>query len=545
MAMKHATGAMMSVTESKELSQLGLVAGMYDELRIGEAIDGFIEQDLKQRDISIGQAVKAMVINGLGFANQRLYLFHEFFENKPVEKLFGEGVTADKLNEHTCGRALDAIFEVGPTELYSVIAPTALKQLGMSAKRANIDTTSFHTDGDYIRKEEPGVINIVKGHSRDHRPELNQFGIELITENLAGIPIFMSAMSGNDDDKTQFRKTVQNHIGRLQHDVGLEYLIGDSALYTAKTIRAMHHLMWISRVPETISAARDLIDMLADELAAESDGETLTHRSVGMTYAEVHQHWLIVYSPQARARGSKTVSKLCRKQSEADQKAFEQLCKQDFACEEDAIKALEECRKMMKISMIDDVCVEKLPRFNKRGRPAADAKPDYYRYQINAALASDHHLYEQRLRRKSCFILATNQTDTTKLPADQLLANYKSQQKVERGFRFLKDPMFLASSVFLKSPKRIMALAMVMTICLLVYAALEHRIREGLKATKQLFPDQKGVWINRPTVRWIFQCFQNIQIIYFTNASPVVLNMNERHSIILKLLGKPYEHIYS
>ena len=49
------------------------------------------------------------------------------------------------------------------------------------------------------------------------------------------------------------------------------------------------------------------------------------------------------------------------------------------------------------------------------------------------------------------------------------------------GIRFLKDPLFLASSLFLKSPKRIMALMMVMTLCLLVYAALQHRIRQRLE----------------------------------------------------------------
>jgi transposase len=43
---------------------------------------------------------------------------------------------------------------------------------------------------------------------------------------------------------------------------------------------------------------------------------------------------------------------------------------------------------------------------------------------------------------------------------------------VERGFRFLKDPLFLASSLYLKSPKRIMTLMRVMTLCLLVYAHL-------------------------------------------------------------------------
>jgi len=78
-----------------------------------------------------------------------------------------------------------------------------------------------------------------------------------------------------------------------------------------------------------------------------------------------------------------------------------------------------------------------------------------------------------RLQRKSCFILASNQLDMDKRSDLELIEAYKDQQKVERGFRFLKDPMFMASTLFLKSTKRLMALMMVMTLCLLVYAALE------------------------------------------------------------------------
>ena len=37
-----------------------------------------------------------------------------------------------------------------------------------------------------------------------------------------------------------------------------------------------------------------------------------------------------------------------------------------------------------------------------------------------------------------------------------------------------------------------MALLMVMTVCLLVYAALEYRIRTALKEHEATFPDQKG-----------------------------------------------------
>jgi len=69
------------------------------------------------------------------------------------------------------------------------------------------------------------------------------------------------------------------------------------------------------------------------------------------------------------------------------------------------------------------------------------------------------------------FILATNVLDPEGLSPAQALQEYKGQQGTERGFRFLKDPLFFASSVFLKSPERIMALAFIMALCLLVYCS--------------------------------------------------------------------------
>ncbi len=85
--------------QSEVLDHLGLVAAMYDELGIGELIDQLIPQDTSKRHISLGQAVKAMVLNGLGFVNQRLYLVPHFFANKPVERLLGPGIEAAHLND--------------------------------------------------------------------------------------------------------------------------------------------------------------------------------------------------------------------------------------------------------------------------------------------------------------------------------------------------------------------------------------------------------------------------------------------------------------
>ena len=536
-----------TVTEcaSKELNHLGLVAGMFDELDIAKSIDAFIPQDMTQRNISVGTALKAMVLNGLGFVNQRLYLLPHFFEGKPVEQLLGEGVRTSDLNDDVMGRALDSIYEAGTSEVYRVIAKEALKALGLSGHMSHIDTTTFHTDGKYEYAHEEGVINITKGYSRDHRPELNQFGLQLIVEGQAGIPIMMEALSGNDNDKTRFKETIRNHISQLKDDFSVQHLGGDSALYCAETIRLMDGLIWTSRVPETIAKARSLIEEHADSLAQENDGENSNSVSVFTSYADVDQHWIVVYSPQAHARALHSVRKQYEKKSMADQRIFDALCKQDFACNIDALAAAEKLAKKLQISAMNELEIEAVPIFNKPGRPATNALPDGYKYRVSASLSSDYQCFQKRLRRKSCFILASNQTDTTLMSSQQILADYKNQQKVERGFRFLKDPMFLASSVFLKSPKRIMALTMVMTVCLLVYAALEHRIRKGLMDSDESFPNQTGKMIKKPTLRWIFNYFQNIQILYIKQKKTAILNLNSEHQKLLNVLGKRYAQFYS
>ena len=81
---------------------------------------------------------------------------------------------------------------------------------------------------------------------------------------------------------------------------------------------------------------------------------------------------------------------------------------------------------------------------------------------------------------QSVFVIVTNDIESDWTVA-QLLSDYKSQQRVERGFRFLKDPQFFADSFFLKTPERIEALLMVMVTSLFVYSSTEYIIRDKLK----------------------------------------------------------------
>jgi transposase len=118
--------------------------------------------------------------------------------------------------------------------------------------------------------------------------------------------------------------------------------------------------------------------------------------------------------------------------------------------------------------------------------------------------------------------------DEKQLSNDQLLSKYKAQQSTERGFRFLKDPLFFTSSVFLKSPKRIAALAMVMGLSLLVYSLGQRALRLALATAQKTLPNQLGKPTTSPTLRWIFQCFMSVHLISFDGIT--LLNYNPHNS---------------
>ncbi|MES0337318.1 MAG: IS1634 family transposase, partial [Candidatus Magnetobacterium sp. LHC-1] len=263
------------------------------------------------------------------------------------------------------------------------------------------------------------------------------------------------------------------------------------------------------------------------------------------TYGDVKQRWLIVFSKHAYEREMKTANKMVLNGSEREMQEFKKLCQKEFACIPDAEKALSGYEKGLKHTIVENGCIKGFAKYKKVGRPKKETEPDKIVYQIEGTIATSLSKRKLLINRKGFFVLATNELDENLLSHIEVFENYKNQSFVERGFRFLKDPMFLASSLYLKSPERIMALLMVMTVCLLVYAALEYKIRKGLKEQNKAFPNQKGVPIQNPTSRWIFQCFVGIHLLIIQDMQEIILNLNDLHRLILYILGDNYASFYT
>jgi transposase len=150
-------------------------------------------------------------------------------------------------------------------------------------------------------------------------------------------------------------------------------------------------------------------------------------------------------------------------------------------------------------------------------------------------------IISETLNAKGRFILATNDLDEKAYPDEAVLAEYKDQYKVEnQGFRFLKDPWFMADDIYLKSAKRIEALMVVMTLCLFIYNYGQYIARQRLKEQNQTVPSQVKKPTQKPTMRWLFQCMSGALVIYGLidgKMRKLVLNITALRQKIIQLFG--------
>jgi len=170
----------------------------------------------------------------------------------------------------------------------------------------------------------------------------------------------------------------------------------------------------------------------------------------------------------------------------------------------------------------------------KRGWPK-NGEPVQVSYKITAEIEHNLEVLAEERRILGRFVLATNDPA---LSADELLANYKGQGAVERGFRFLKDKSFRVAEIFLKKTPRIQALAMAMVLCLFIYALTDVRLWRELERTSGMVTSQTKKQAQRPTMKWVFFRFQRVRgfvVIEEGKRVKRVTNLNEELQNILRL----------
>lgn len=318
-----------SEIQVQDLNHYGIIAGIVDQIGLVEQINQIIGVH-HQQIVTPGQAVKAMIINGLGMVSAPLYLFDKFFAGKATEHLLGTGIYPEHLNDDCLGRVLDKLFEAGLTQVFVTVALAAAKNMNVDRKSLHLDSSSFHVDGEYAESDEETestAIKIQYGYSRDHRPDLKQFMVDLICSGDGDVPLYLRVADGNESDRAIFAQILREFRASWNVDA---LFVADAALYSKQNLQQMKSLRWLSRVPATLSDARQLLS-INDEALVSSAVEGYAVAECCSNYAGIPQRWLVVESQARQEAALKQLEQQVAKSLDSAQTKLNQLCRQRFA----------------------------------------------------------------------------------------------------------------------------------------------------------------------------------------------------------------------
>ena len=487
-------------------------------------------------NIDPGTLVLAMVLDAVS-GRHPLYRIDSFYRNKDIELLLGRSIDIEKLTDDNFGRGLDQLYKANTSRIFSAIVMNALRSFDVPSRHIHYDTTSVSVFGQYNSQAQdtPTTIKITKGHSKDHRPDLNQFVVSLLCAG-GNVPIFSKLEDGNASDK-KLNNGLLTEISKKLADVGIDpagpIYIADSALVTEENLRLMgDETRFISRLPATFGEHQRLIEqavqsrswqdygiLAATEPTRNRPGVHYRGFETSVTLYDQTYRAIVVHSSAHDRRRQKRLNREVEAEHASWSQKLAQIEKTFYYCMADTRAAMGSLQKETLRFHDIQLSIEQKPLY-ARGRPKADGTRTVkqMRYAITGALRQKPEAIDTIREQAGCFVLITNvpvegpPNSDTPYDGKKVLQAYKDQNGIEHNFSFLKDPVVI-NSIFLKKPERIEALGLVLVIALLLWRLIELNMRTHLEKQQMTIPGWDNKPTERPTTFMMTTKFDNIRII--------------------------------
>jgi len=429
---------------------------------------------------------------------------------------------------------------------FSELALAVCEHDGIEQRFHHLDTTSFALSGNYIPESDTQAIHITHGYSKDHRPDLKQAVLELLVSQDGGVPMVSKSWDGNTSDSQIFKERAEALIATFASAQAPRYLVADAKLYSEDHATSLTKLGFITRIPATLKLVSQVIDQaLTWDLWQRLDETTRYHR-LELCHYGMPQRWFVVWSQAAMERAEKSVNKAQQRELEAINKQLFHLQAKRFETREAAHAALAALATSWHSHHVHHTDLIDHTRYACQGRPTPSSRIKSIAWQIHAQVCVDQERMTTRKQHGACYVIGSN------IPASHVsdvavTQAYKSQAQAEGGFRFLKDPLFFVSSLFVKKPSRIQGLLMVMTLALLMYAVTQRRLRRQLACQNETIPNQINQPTQQPTLRWVFQLLDGIHRVQITvqdQVQDLIEGLNDIQVKILRLFGAEVCHLY-
>ncbi len=499
--------------ETEKLGHHGIVAALFKEYRIIEKIDSLLPKTGRNQKVTHGEVVFAMVLQGLGFSSNRLYLSSEFISKIAMSELLGKDAKAEHFNADALARTLDAIYEYGATRFLVNTCLNIVLNHDLLTKLLFIDTTSFSVTGRKYKND--GKMELKYGHSKDHRKDLKQL-VYLLASTDDGLPLYAETKSGNTPDNQLFQDTIQSLHDLIGKDLEDRFLVLDSALYNRKFLaNELIEGRWITRVPESIRLCKDKVsEKRIDWTKIDKD---FKYYEISVKYGGVKQRWIVVRHRKPKYKEIATFDKKLDKQEEAVKKSHKRLVNKVFPDKKEAQIYGENQRRQYPNFIFDHhiVAVRKKLRGTRRTIVTGySLKPNFRRNESRI---------EKEKERKGKFVIATNCFDSSEISAEEIIDAYRNRNgAIEGCFRFLKRKDLCLNQIYLKRESRIESMMIIMTFILFVNNLAQKKIRGYLSEHDLTVPNQKSHPTGNPTFKWISYMMRDVQRVWVYSKGNVV-----------------------
>ena len=496
---------------------------------IRETVNQMVSWNDTNSRISPGLLIETLIICIL-CERRPLWKVHKFWNKQDMDMLFpGVDISPDQLNDDAYGRALDKIAEIDRDALVSQVALTMLAAHDLNIDCIHLDTTSKSVQG--VFDGEPYQdFDINYDHSKDKRPDLKQFKLGLGVQQ-QGQVVMGQMLPGNKSDSKWNPETVMKMKDFFDNKGFRDVVfVSDCALISTEALRnlAKERVQFISRLPETFALAEQLKTMAWeqdqwDDIGVLSDSHSSQTASYYRTFSVRHKldgrfyDFIVVHSSSLETQKEKTILKRLTKEKQQLQKRARKLARQSFACEPDARAAMEafltEVDKQG-FHVEGEVETKTISSYGRRGRPQKGEKPRVtvsYHAKCKINQVKPEFLKHQ-IRLAATFVLIAKIKNRQNWRAREILNEYKRQIRVERQFRFLKNPVYLGP-IYLQSKRRINALGYVFILALLVASYLEYRVRKSLQEQNKYLVWPRGHKNYRPSLQTIFEVLDLIKVL--------------------------------
>lgn len=477
-----------------------------------------IEAHLKNALGNTGYADAIVIlIKNILIDRNALYAIREWASQFGLRLSDGREIGDDRL-----GRALDRLFETDRATLQTKIVLTVIKAFKIKMDQIHNDTTSITVSGRYDNQDEKGV-QLKRGHSKDHRPDLKQLIYSLCVSRDGAVPVHFKSFDGNRTDDT-IHWEIWNDLRTLLQTPNFKY-VGDSKLCVSQTLRKIDsaHGQFVAMVPRTRGEVEDFTNALAQgdvrwqrilrKQSNRNRKEFDTFDSALGPYYLEEGFYLFWY------RSSQKKRRDIEGRKDRINRAFDRLENMDLRRlrgpkTEKAIRSrIDAILRKYKVQDLLEVDIkmdaEEEFKATTRGKPTSET---HYRRIVKSLPRLHIKRNAEAIARSQLMDGIFPLTTNTKDGALATLKIYKYQPNIEKRHARLKSTLDVAP-VWLKKNTRIEALMFVEYLAQMTTALIERQLRQQMQVNniKLLTSLPEGRASQTPTFEQLLRLFEGSQ----------------------------------